>query len=126
MEMLSKFTIPGALFLFTLVFGFWLSYSGKPYHGLLFNAHKLIALAGVVIAVVQLSKSIHSDATTTWLVLSLVTGTLSILALFISGALMSAEKLDYTLMLSIHRVAPIILSLAAAGVLILLQKGVLQ
>lgn len=122
MEMLSKFTIPGVLFLFTLVFGFWLSSSGKPYHGLLFNLHKLIALGGVVLAIVQLSKIFKAGDVTIWLMLLLAAGALSILALFVSGALMSAGKLDYAVMLTIHRIAPIVLFLAASGVLTILQK----
>lgn len=126
MEMLSKFTIPGVLFLFTLVFGFWLSASGKPYHGLLFNVHKLIALGCVVLAIVQLSKIFKAGDATLWLTLLLVAGVLSILALFVSGALMSAGKLDYASMLAIHRIAPIVLFLAASGVLAILQRGLLK
>ena len=126
MEMLSKFTIPGVLFLFTLVFGFWLSASGKPYHGLLFNVHKLIALGCVVLAIVQLSKIFKAGDATIWLTLLLAAGALSILALFVSGALMSAGKLDYASMLAIHRIAPIVLFLAASVVLALLQKGGLK
>ncbi len=126
MEMLSKVTIPGVLFLFTLVFGFWLSASGKPYHGLLFNLHKLIALGGVVLAIVQLSKIFKAGDVTIWLILLLAAGALSILALFVSGALMSAGKLDYAVMLTIHRIAPIVLFLAASRVLTILQKGGLK
>ncbi len=55
METLSKFTLPGILFALTLAFGFWLSHAGKPYNGLLFNVHKLIALGAVVLAVLRLA-----------------------------------------------------------------------
>ena len=41
METLSKFTAPGVVFILTLIFGFWLSSTGKPYNGVLFNIHKL-------------------------------------------------------------------------------------
>jgi len=126
MEMLSKFTIPGVLFLFTLIFGFSLSASGKPYHGLLFNIHKLIALGCVVLAIMQLSKTIKTGDMSAWLILLLAASALGILALFVSGALMSAGKLDYASMLAIHRIAPIVLFLAASGVLTILQKGGLK
>ena len=40
--------ITGIFFLFILLSGFWLSRSGKPYNGLIFNIHKLIGLgAGI-------------------------------------------------------------------------------
>ena len=40
--------IAGIFFLFILLSGFWLSRSGKPYNGLIFNIHKLIGLgAGI-------------------------------------------------------------------------------
>ena len=50
----AKFVTPGVLFILTLVFGFWLSRSGKPYHTLIFNVHKLIALAAVVVTAIQI------------------------------------------------------------------------
>ena len=40
----SRFALPGALLLITYVSGFWLSALGRPYQGLPFNVHKLIAL----------------------------------------------------------------------------------
>jgi hypothetical protein len=42
-----------------------------------------------------------------------------VVALFASGALMSAEKLDYGLMLTIHRVASMVLT-AGLGLILLL------
>jgi len=49
----AKFVTPGVLFILTLVFGFRLSRSGKPYHTQIFNIHKLIALAAVVVTAIQ-------------------------------------------------------------------------
>ena len=54
MEIASKFIAPGIVFLLTLVFGFWLNNSGKPYNGILFNIHKLIALGAVVATAMQI------------------------------------------------------------------------
>ena len=34
----------GVCFLIIFIFGFWLKSSGKPYNGLLFNTHKLVAV----------------------------------------------------------------------------------
>jgi hypothetical protein len=106
-EAFSKFIIPGILFALTLAFGFWLSHAGKPYNGLLFNAHKLIALGCVVLAGIQFSKTIH--AADGLLIALLAVLALCVIVLFASGALMSAGKLDYALMLTIHRIAPVVL-----------------
>lgn len=115
-----KFALPGILFALTLAFGFWLSHVGKPYNGLLLNVHKLIALGGVVLAAIQLSKTLGSPG---WLLIALlVIAVLCVIALFASGALMSAGKLNYALMLTIHRVAPVVLVVCCALALYLLGK----
>jgi hypothetical protein len=120
MEILSKFTLPGILFALTLAFGFWLSHAGKPYNGLLFNAHKLIALGAVVLAVVRLAslpRPVNSFALIAGL---LVIAAVCVVALFVSGALMSAGKLDYAVMLTIHNIAPGTLAICCALALYLL------
>jgi len=120
MELINQFVIPGILFLLTLAFGFWLSRAGKPYNGVLFNIHKLIALGGVVWAGIQFSKTFHVPD---WqLVVLLAVSALWVIALFVSGALMSAGKLNYVLMLTIHRVAPGALVLCCALALYFLGK----
>ena len=120
LDTLSKFTLPGILFLLTLVFGFWLSKAGKPYSGLLFNLHKLIALGTVAIAVVQFSKTLQIADSLALLIVLLVVTALCVVALFASGALMSMGKLDYTLTLTIHRIAPVVLVIALGAVIYLL------
>ena len=121
MEAFSKFITPGILFALTLVFGFWLSHAGKPYPGILFNVHKLIALAGVVLTGMQFYKMLHTfDGL---LAVLLVLLALCVIALFVSGALMSAGKLDYALMLTIHRVAPMVLAVGFGLVMISLKSS---
>jgi hypothetical protein len=122
MELTNRFIIPGILFLLTIAFGFWLSHAGKPYNGLLFNAHKLIALGAVILAVARLAslpRPVNSFALIAGL---LVIAALCVLALFVSGALMSAGQLDYAVMLTIHRVAPGTLAFCCALALYLLVK----
>lgn len=112
MELANKFITPGIVFILTVAFGFWLSNAGKPYNGILFNIHKLIALAGVILTVVQFVKLPQRPAPISLVALLLFLAVLCVIALFVSGALMSAGKLDYALMLTIHRVAPFVLVLA--------------
>jgi hypothetical protein len=120
MDTISKFTLSGILFLLTLVFGFWLSKAGKPYNGLLFNLHKLIALGAVVIVVVQLSKMLKTADSLALLIVLLVVAALSVVAIFASGALLSLSKLDYALTLTIHRIAPVVLTIAVGLMVYLL------
>lgn len=112
MELANKFITPGIVFILTVAFGFWLSNAGKPYNGILFNIHKLITLAGVILTVVQFAKLPQRLAPISLVALLLFLAVLCVIALFVSGALMSAGKLDYALMLTIHRVAPFVLVLA--------------
>jgi hypothetical protein len=112
LETLSKFSLPGILFALTLIFGFWLSHAGKPYNGWLFNVHKLIALGGVIAVVIQLTKIPNLLSPFSLVAVCLVLAAISTIALFASGALMSADKLRYALMLTIHRGALILIVLA--------------
>ena len=121
MDTISKFSLPLLLFLLTLAFGFWLSKVGKPYNGALFNIHKLIALGAVVFAVIQISKTGVTGPPL--LVVAFIAVGLCVVALFASGALMSIGKLDYTLTLTIHRVALVVLVIAAGLVVYLLNPA---
>jgi hypothetical protein len=122
LETLSKFTLPGILFLLTLGFGFWLSNTRKPYNGSLFNLHKLIALGAVIAAVIQFSKMLKGADSLVLLVFLFVAAALCVIALFASGALMSMGKLDYSITLTIHRIAPVILVIAISPVFYLLGR----
>lgn len=112
MNILANFLTPGIIFLLTLAFGVWLSRSGKPYNGLLFNIHKLIALGTVILTVMRVVAALKGAETQGLVILLLVVAGLCVTALFASGALMSTGKLNYAVMLTIHRIAP---ALAAAG-----------
>ncbi|CAG0993597.1 hypothetical protein ANAEL_02447 [Anaerolineales bacterium] len=119
METLSKFTAPGAGLALTLAVGFWLSQLGKPYNGILFNVHKLIALGTVIFAILQISKTMNIAVSPLLIVVSIAAG-LCVVALFASGALLSIGKLDYALTLVIHRIA-----LAALLVMVVLASYLL-
>ncbi len=118
MEALSKFTVPAILFTLTLAFGFWLSWAGKPYNSLLFNAHKLIALGAVVVTAVRMARLFRVMESQP-LILLLIFAAVLVVALFVSGALMSAGVLDYTRMLTIHRIAPVLLVLCLGYAVVL-------
>jgi hypothetical protein len=83
----SKIIVTGVLFLLTIISGIWLHNTGEPLNTLIFTIHKLLALATVIftaIAIYNLHKNV--EIKTIILILIIITG-LSLLALFISGAL---------------------------------------
>ncbi|NPV87248.1 MAG: hypothetical protein HPY45_14715 [Anaerolineae bacterium] len=110
METLSKFYLPGGMFLLTLAAGVWLSRVGKPYNAALFNLHKLIALAALVLTVLQAVRL--AKAAPALVIALLAVAALCALGLFISGALMSAGKLDDAVLHGVHRLLPAALAVA--------------
>ncbi len=96
-------------FLFTVILGFSLSRLGKPYHQGLFNIHKLIALAGVVLVGLQFSNWFQSGEVQPEWILLMVLIALMVIILFASGAIMSLDKGNFKLLQWSHRMAPIVL-----------------
>jgi hypothetical protein len=122
MDFITRFTIPGIAFILTVVLGIWLGSAGKPYNGILFNVHKLLALAAVVAAGVQVAGLLRTASTPLPLpIILLAVAALSAVALFASGALMSEGKIDYALMRAIHIAAPAVLAIATAVAVYLLM-----
>ena len=115
MNMLFTSFAPGIGFLLTLVFGFWLSRFGKPYNGLLFNIHKVIALGTVIVTVMQMYKIHNNLNAQALLIILIVVAGICVVALFASGAFLSIGNLDYTLTKTIHKIA---LSLATVDMVL--------
>jgi hypothetical protein len=123
MDILSIFSLPVILFLLTVVFGFWLSKVGKPYNGILFNFHKLIALGTVILAAIRAFNLVKGASPHFPVILLFIVAGLCAVALFTSGALMSLEKLDYRVTLTVHRIAPIFVVIATGMVVYFLSSG---
>jgi hypothetical protein len=123
MDITSRFVTPGIVFLLTLVFGCWLSRSGKPYNGILFNIHKLIALGVVILAVIQIYSLLKGSQLQTMLVVSLIITGICVVALFASGAFMSIGNLNYQIMKTIHNVAPVLLVIVMALTIYLFARS---
>ena len=116
----SRIVVTGLLFLFTLVFGIWLSNAGKPYNSVLFNIHKLIALGSVIFIAVTVHQLRASVGIQTLTIGAIAITGLLFLALFVSGALLSIGKPDHVAILTIHRVAPLLAVIFTALTLYLL------
>lgn len=107
MSSLSIFLVPGIVFLLTLISGLWLSRSGKPLNTAIFTIHKLVALAAVVATAIQGYHALeYIDVQPAAIALLFAVG-LCVVALFVTGALMSMNKPSYGVLLAIHRVAPL-------------------
>jgi len=109
--MLNGLLVPGIAFLLTIGFGLWLSYSGKPYNGILFNLHKLVALGTAILAGVRFYDVLKSMSIQALSMALIVIVGLCMVVLFTTGGLMSAGKLNYKIELTMHRIV-IVLAIA--------------
>jgi len=109
-----NFIMPVVLFLLTLFFGFWVKALGKPYNGILFNFHKLIALGTVVIAAVQGVGMLKGRDIPSLLIVPMVVLGVCVIALFASGAFLSIGNLDYKIMKATHNVSLVLAIISTA------------
>ncbi|MFZ6026832.1 MAG: hypothetical protein ACOYYS_03870 [Chloroflexota bacterium] len=123
MELANKFITPGIVFILTVAFGFWLSFAGRPYNGILFNVHKLIALGAVVVTIMQTVKTFRETGVQALPLLLVILAAVCAMALFATGALMSMEKFSYEVSRVIHRVAPVLALLAMVVAVVILRTG---
>ncbi len=112
MSEFSNFLSPALIFMLTVAFGFWLRKKGKPYNGLLFNVHKLLALGNVIFTGMMVFRLIENMHVPVGMVVLLVLVVLSVISLFASGALMSIGKQDHSLVRISHRISVAVLVLA--------------
>ena len=99
------FIIAGILFIFSVLSGFWLSKTGKPYHIAIETVHKLLSLAMVVfmvIAVVKWNKNPGFDTTNT--IVALAIGLSFVSAIATGGILSHKDTVDTTIQ-SIHKIS---------------------
>ena len=119
----SKFLLPSIIFILTLASGVWLSHSGKPYSTGIFTIHKLISVAVVVLAAIQMVKALKITGSSGLLIVLALAAILAVIALFATGALMSLDKEPYKVWLTIHQIAPAVMSIASAAIIYLLTQG---
>lgn len=104
-----------ALFVLVFVLGFVLQRRGRPHNVLLLTAHKLLALAALIlvaVTVIRINRATPLD--TAVLVAALATAVFFVAAI-ISGGLVSTDKPAPTLARALHWVTPF-LTIAGAAV----------
>jgi hypothetical protein len=90
-------------------FGFWVSRVGKPYHALLFNIHKLVALGGVILTTVRIFR-LDPFAEFPLIVIVLVAAAaVCVIATFATGAVMSIKEQEIRPILTIHQISPFLI-----------------
>jgi hypothetical protein len=114
MGSLPGFALPVIVLVVTLAFGLWLSRTGKPYNWLLFNIHKLTALAVVVLTVLQLIRAPGSADSLLLLIAVLALAALCVAGSFVSGAFMSMNRRGYSNLLAIHKIGSLGVTLTMA------------
>lgn len=124
MSILSSFILPGIIFLFTLAFGVWLSQKSRPYNVILFNIHKLIALGAVIFTAIRLYEVFKVTQIESIFIAMVVLLGLGVVALFVTGALMSASKMDRAPLLTVHRIAPALAVVSAGMIIYFLIMGI--
>ena len=105
----------GSGFLLSIVSGIWLHRLGKPLNSLIFTVHKLLAVLSVVLAVILVRNLLKSVGANAIVLAFAIVAAISLVALFVTGALMSIEKTASNVQLTIHNIATIlaIVSMAA-------------
>jgi hypothetical protein len=120
----TRLVIAGILFLLTVVSGMWLTRSGRPLNTLIFTAHKLIAVAVVVLMIVVFIDTGKGAAMSPAIIVSLVFTALFFIGLFATGAVLSIEKTPVEIIRKIHALLPLLTAaLAVLSVYLLLNKA---
>lgn len=98
----------GLGFAVTALSGFALSHFGRPLNSAIFTVHKLIAVATIILAGVSI-RDLYRSAVFQALYPALIGVTvLFLVALLVSGALLSFDKLATAVVLRVHQFAPVL------------------
>lgn len=124
MSLTLKITGLGLLFLLMILSGVWLTHTGKPYSPVLFNVHKILSLAAVVLAGIQAYSLFRQASTGSLETTLLILAAVLFLILIITGGLLSEDLKVYDLLRSVHRITPVLAIVLTVVVFYLfLKKG---
>lgn len=108
-NLFSKILISGGLFCVSIIAGIWLSKYGKPVNAILFNLHKLSALAFSLYTLVSIFQFAKEYTFPPLIIGLLASGGFCILTLFLSGAFLSFERPAPAFVHLIHKIAALLL-----------------
>lgn len=114
---LTRTLTVGAFFILIFGAGFWLSRAGKPYNGVLFNIHKLVALAALVFLGISVARISRAQGLQPGQIAAVALAGLSFLVTIVTGGLVSASTTLPAFVPVIHRLFPYLTVLASAAAL---------
>jgi len=121
----------GFFFLFILLSGFWVSRSGRPYNGLIFNIHKLIGLAAGIylIRLVYLTHQAAPLSGTQWaaivvtvLLFILTVAAGGLLSILDAGGLVNMGPMIQRTIESVHKIFPYVIVISTGVTVYLLLE----
>lgn len=110
----------GIFFLIIFFSGFWLRRAGKPYPGVIFNLHKLIALGTAVFLFLLIKRSHQAEPLDQARLITFVFLAIFFMMLVVTGGLSSLEKPAPKAVSIVHKVFPYITFVSSAVMLYLL------
>jgi len=116
--------LPSFLFLIIIGFGLWVRKVEKPYNGLLFNIHKLIALGAVILTAIRIFKLDPFVTFPNMEILLIALAVLGVIGMFTTGVIMSIKDEVPNAALLVHRILPtvVFISVSISIYLIILEQ----
>jgi len=103
MGLITKVIINIALILITIIIGYILHRTGRPYNTALFTVHKLASLVFIIFTAIILVSFVRNNDLSVLFTSMLVVAAASIIVLLVSGGMMSLDKLHLQMMW-VHRI----------------------
>jgi hypothetical protein len=122
MTVITKIIITGILFLVTIASGIALSKTGRPLNPMIFNIHKLIAIAGVILTGMIIYNLQKKSAINFILISLIILSLIFTVALFASGGFLSFDKPAEVTVLRIHNISMLLTVICTAAAVYLLYK----
>jgi hypothetical protein len=104
------------LILITIITGFALHKTGKPYNNIRFTLHKLLTIGFVVFLSIIIVNHMKQGGIEIYHILFLAGGILAVLALLFSGGMMSLDKMQEGMLL-VHRMSVILFMICLSGII---------
>lgn len=123
MAIAQRFLGLGLLLLTTLATGLWLGQLGRPVNMPLSTLHKLLALAWVVFTAIRIFREAGDLEARNPLLIAAAVMALSVIALFLTGALLTVPTIEPGAWLAIHRIATVTVVAAFAFSVRVLAEG---
>lgn len=120
--MTVKIVISGILFLFVLATGIWMSKLGKPYNQVLFNIHKLISLAAIVLSVIAFINYRNQVNSTNLVHIIAYSIAFILFTTIVTGGILNAKKETINLVLMAHKIGSILSIVSSIAFFALLLK----